>query len=164
MILSVFMIIKRISNRLLKMHLKRIKKCVTKNKVKSLNMSQTVTLLKKTESKVIKWSTKQVSVKQPWMPSNSNNQSKQRKNKRARISSIHKVSKVPRTCLSKLLTKSNRFSQFNKGKPCFCWDFKTTWWTNTEVTLLAKVSFFCFLFTNFVFYFRSCSRPYYSID
>jgi hypothetical protein len=80
------------------------------------------------------------------MLSSSNNQLKQRKNKKARISSIHKVSKVPRTCLSKLLIKSNRFSQFNKGKPCFCCDFKTTWWTNTEVTLLAKVSFLAFYF------------------
>ena len=55
MILSVFMITKRISSRLLKMHLKRIKKCVTKNKVKSLSMFQIATRRKKTESKVTKW-------------------------------------------------------------------------------------------------------------
>ena len=55
MILLVFMITKRISNKLLKMHLKRIKKCETKNKVKSLSMFQIATRRKKTESKVTKW-------------------------------------------------------------------------------------------------------------
>jgi len=139
MILLWFMMFKRISNRLLKKHLKRIKKCVTKNTVKFSNINQIKTRPKKTESEATKWSTKLVSVKQQWTLSNSNNLLKQRKNKRARKSSIHKVNKVPKTCLLKLLTKSNRFSQFNKDKPCFYKDFKPVWWTNTEATLSAKI-------------------------
>lgn len=55
MILSVFMITKRIISRLLKTLSKRIKKCETKNKAKSLSMFQTAIPLKKTEWKEKKW-------------------------------------------------------------------------------------------------------------
>jgi hypothetical protein len=54
MILLVFMITKRISNRPPKKHLKRIKKCAIKNKVKSWNIIQIMTRPKKTELEVTK--------------------------------------------------------------------------------------------------------------
>ena len=150
MILSVFMITKRTTNRLLKTLSKRIKKWETKNKVKSLSMFQTETLRKKTEWREKKWLTNLVSAKQQWTLSNSSNQSRLRRNKRVRTSSILRASKVLRTYWSKLLIRSNLFSPFSKDRLCSWIDYRWVWWTNTEAILSAKVSFI-FISTNFTF-------------